>query len=123
MVSKSEDVADLLCLKLANAKNEVFGAIFMNSNHVIASIDDLFHGTINGVSVYPRVIVQRALDLNAAAVIFYHNHPSGNPEPSEADKRLTNRLKEALSLIDTLVLDHLVVGGGKYVSFSERGYL
>lgn len=117
------DVSDFLRLKLADVKNEIFGAIFLTNRNAIISTDDLFHGIIDTASVYPRVVVQRAMERNAAAVIFYHNHPSGEPEPSEADKKITSRLKEALSLVDTRVLDHLVVGGGEFVSFSERGYL
>ncbi len=97
--------------------------IFLNCRNVIIGMEDLFQGTVDHASVYSRVVVQRVMEHNATAVIFYHNHPSGTPEPSEADKKITSRLKEARSLVDTLVLDHLVVGGGDAVSFCERGYL
>jgi len=116
-------VADLLRLRLADAKNEIFGVIFLTSGHTIIGIDDLFQGTIDGALVYPRVVVQHVLERNAAAVVLFHNHPSGQSEPSQADKKITTRLKEALSLVDVRVLDHLVVGGGDVVSFSERGLI
>ncbi|MCB1819761.1 MAG: DNA repair protein RadC, partial [Gammaproteobacteria bacterium] len=80
-----------------------------------------FTGTIDGCSVHPREIVKRALELNAAAAILSHQHPSGNPEPSQADQRITTRLKEALALIDVRVLDHIIVGGTESVSLAERG--
>jgi DNA repair protein RadC len=83
----------------------------------------LFRGTINEASVYPREVVKEALRFNAAAVIFSHNHPSGSPEPSQADKLLTRRLKEGLALVDVRTLDHIVVGGKTTTSFSERGLL
>ena len=87
--------------------------------------EELFHGTIDGASVHPRVVVRRALELNAAAVIFAHNHPSGVAEPSQSDINITNKLKDALALIDVRVLDHLVVGCNVsgIVSFAERGLL
>jgi len=81
----------------------------------------MFHGTIDSASVYPREIVKEALRLNAAAVILSHNHPSGNPEPSQADKVLTQRLKEALMLVEVRILDHVIVGGMETVSFAEKG--
>jgi DNA repair protein RadC len=83
----------------------------------------MFHGTIDGASVYPREVVKEALRHNAAAVIVSHNHPSGNPEPSGADKALTQRLKEALALVDVRVLDHVIVGGSNATSFAEHGLL
>ncbi len=84
---------------------------------------ELFQGTIDGASVYPRVVVQQALTLNAAAVMFFHNHPSGVSEPSHADEVITRRLKDALALVDIRVLDHFVVTVGESVSFAERGLL
>jgi DNA repair protein RadC len=83
----------------------------------------MFYGTIDGASVHPRVVVQRALTLNAAAVVFYHNHPSGVAEPSQADVRITSKLKEALSLVDIRVLDHFVISAEESVSLAERGHL
>ena len=81
----------------------------------------MFHGTIDSALVYPREVVKEALRLNAAAVILSHNHPSGNPEPSQADKVLTQRLKEALMLVEVRILDHVIVGGMETVSFAEKG--
>ena len=85
--------------------------------------EELFRGTLDSASVYPREVVKRALACNAAALILTHNHPSGVAEPSQADQMLTRRLKEALALVDIRVLDHLVVGDGEPVSFAERGLL
>ena len=84
---------------------------------------DLFYGTIDSATVHPRVVVQRALAINAAALVLYHNHPSGVAEPSQADRVLTRRLVDALALVDIRVLDHLVVGESESVSFAERGWL
>ena len=86
-------------------------------------VAEMFQGTIDGASVHPRVVVQRALELNAAAVVFFHNHPSGVAEPSHADEAITRRLCEALALVDVRVLDHFVVAAGESMSFAERGLI
>jgi DNA repair protein RadC len=112
-----------LQLVFESYRNEVFAAIFLDNRHRVLGFEELFFGTIDGASVHPRVVVQRALDLNAAAVIFAHNHPSGVAEPSRSDEALTRRLREALGLVDIRVLDHLVVGSEGIVSFAERGLL
>lgn len=112
-----------LCLQLANRPHEVFGVLFLDSQHQLIGNEELFQGTINSTSVYPRVIVQRALLLNAAALILYHNHPSGVPEPSSADRQITERITSSLALIDVRVIDHLVIAGTASVSFAERGWL
>ncbi len=117
------DVAQFLQLALAQEKNEVFSAIFLNNKHKVLGFETLFNGTIDSSAVYPRVVVQRALDCNAAAIIFAHNHPSGCSEPSTADRQITKRLKDALALIDVRVLDHFVVSRSDYVSLAERGWL
>jgi DNA repair protein RadC len=109
--------------KLAMKEHEVFSCIFLNSQHQVLACEDLFTGTIDSTSVYPREVVKRVLHHNAAAVILSHNHPSGVPEPSQADQTITKRLQEALKLIDVRVLDHLVIGGADTVSFAERGLL
>ena len=116
-------VKDFLWLQLAGYEQEVFGAIFLDSQHQVIEYSELFYGTIDSASVYPREVVKKALQLNAGATIFTHNHPSGNPEPSDADRRITDRLKEALGLIDVRVLDHIVVGGSESVSFAEKGWV
>ncbi len=116
-------VRDYLRLKLVAAPNEIFVVVFMNSMHDVLAVEPMFHGTINATSVYPRVVLQRALQLNAAAVIFAHQHPSGTTEPSNADRLLTEQLKTALALIDVRVLDHFVIGQGTPYSFAESGLL
>lgn len=112
---------DWLRLRLAERPNEVFGAIFLDTRHRVLATEELFQGTLNGASIHARVIVQRAMAHNCGAVLFYHNHPSGIPEPSQADVSLTERLRSALALIDVRVLDHIVVGSEGAVSLAERG--
>ena len=112
-----------LRLRLQDYPHEVFACLFLDNRHRIITFEELFHGTIDGASVYPREIVRRCLHHNAAAVIFSHNHPSGIAEPSHADEEITLRLKESLALIDVRVLDHIVVGAGNSVSLAERGLL
>ena len=102
---------------------EVFGCLFLDNRHRVIAFEELFRGTIDGASVHPREVVRQALRHNAAALIFAHNHPSGVAEPSDADRRLTTRLKDALALMDIRVLDHFVVGDGEVASFAERGWI
>jgi len=116
-------VKTYLTTKLVGFEHEVFAALFLDSKHRLLEYVELFRGTIDQASVYPREVVKEALRVNAAAVIFSHNHPSGNPEPSQADKVLTRRLKEALELVEVRTLDHIVVGGEGPVSFAEQGLL
>lgn len=116
-------VKDYLRLLLADLEHEVFGLMYLSNQHRLIERDELFRGTIDGAAVYPREVVKAALAHNAAAVILYHNHPSGLAEPSQADQRLTQRLKVALGTVDIRVLDHLIVGGMDVVSFAERGLL
>jgi DNA repair protein RadC len=118
-----QDTLRYLQACLRDRPYEVFGALFLDNRHRVLAFEELFRGTLNGTAVYPREVVKRALALNAAAVILVHNHPSGVAEPSRADETLTGRLQEALALIDVRVLDHIVVGDGETVSFSERGLL
>lgn len=114
---------DYLRMLLAERKAEIFGCLYLDNRHRVIETVELFQGTIDSASVYPRVVVQQALTLNAAAVMFFHNHPSGVAEPSHADEAITRRLKEALALVDIRVLDHFVVTVGESVSFAERGLL
>ena len=118
-----EETRRYLRIRLAEYKNEVFGCLFLDNRHRIIEVAELFHGTIDGASVHPRVVVQKALELNSAAILLYHNHPSGVAEPSHADESITRRLKDALALVDVRVLDHFVVTAGESVSFAERGIL
>ncbi len=121
LVESPSVVTDYLKLKLAEEPNEQFCCLWLNNRHRMVGFDMIFQGTIDGASVHPRVVVQSALKHNAAAVILVHNHPSGDPDPSEADMRITARLKDALALIDVRVLDHVIVGGMETVSFAETG--
>lgn len=116
-------VKDYVALQLAGREQEVFAVLFLDSQHRLLRLEELFHGTLAQTSVYPREVVRRALALNAGAVILAHNHPSGVAEPSRADEHLTQALKSALALVDVRVLDHLVVGQGLVVSMAERGLL
>ena len=122
-LSDPKSAADFLKMSLASEPNEHFSALFLNTRHVVIHYEKLFHGTIDGASVYPRVVVQKALEHNAAAVIFAHNHPSGDCEPSRSDKRITKDLVDALGLINVRVLDHFVVSQSGYVSLAEQGWL
>ena len=122
-LSKPEETRNYLRLRLADYRNEVFGCLFLDNRHRIIAVRELFQGTIDGASVHPRVVVQQAMEVNAAAMVFFHNHPSGVAEPSRADEMLTRRLKDALALVDVRVLDHFVVSAGESVSFAERGLL
>lgn len=108
---------------LRDRDREVFAALFLDSQHRILTAEEISQGTLDAASVYPREVVKRALALGAAAVIFAHNHPSGVAEPSAADRLLTDRLRQALALVDVRVLDHFVVGEGAPVSFAERGWI
>ena len=116
-------VKEYLRNKLAGFEHEVFAVLFLDTRHRLIEYREMFHGTIDSVSVYPREVVKEALRLNAGAVILSHNHPSGNPEPSQADKVLTQRLKEALGLVEVRTLDHVIVAGADTVSFAERGQM
>jgi len=111
-----------LRLKLSNLEHEIFAVLFLDSQHGVIKYKEMFTGTIDGASVYPREVVKAALQHNAAAVIIAHNHPSGISSPSESDKRITQRLKDGLSLVDIRVLDHLIVGSD-ISSFAEQGLL
>jgi len=123
VLESSRDTREYLKACLRDLTHEVFCGLFLDNRHRVIAFEELFAGTLNGTAVYPREVVKYALRHNAAAVIFAHNHPSGVAEPSRADEVLTARLKEALALVDIRVLDHVVVGDGDMVSFSERGLL
>ncbi len=112
-----------LLAKLRDMPHEVFACLYLDNRHRVIAFEELFRGTIDGASVHPREVVRAALKHNAAALIFAHNHPSGVAEPSDADRRLTRRLADALALVDIRVLDHFVVGDGEVASFAERGWI
>ncbi|AKC77547.1 RadC family protein [Xanthomonas arboricola] len=121
-IHSPEQAGSYLVARCAHLPHEVFGVVFLDTQHQVLNTEHLFSGTIDGCDVHPRVVAKRALELSAAAVILFHNHPSGNPEPSEADRKVTERLKQALSLLDIRVLDHLVIGGLQHVSLASRGW-
>lgn len=116
-----ERVREFLQLEIAHREQEVFMGLFLDAQHALIEAEELFRGTLNQTSVYPREVVKRALALNAAAVVLAHNHPSGCAEPSKADAHLTRVLREALALVDVRVLDHFVVTRRAVTSLAERG--
>ena len=122
-ITSPDTTRDYLRMRMRAFQHEVFAVLFLDNRHRVIQFKEMFRGTINGASVYPREVVKEALALNAAAVIFAHNHPSGVAEPSRADIQITKRLREALELVDINLLDHFVIGDSEAVSFSERGLL
>jgi len=122
-LASPQAVRDYLRLSLGGRPHEVFVALYLDAQHRVLAVDELFRGTLTQTSVYPREVVKAALAANAAAVIFAHNHPSGVAEPSQADELLTRNLKDALGLVDVKVLDHFIVAGNRTLSFAERGLL
>ena len=123
ILSSPEDTRQYLHAVMRDYEHEVFAALFLDNRHQIICFRELFTGTIDGASVYPREVVKIALQLNAAAVIFAHNHPSGISLPSESDKQITRQLKNALSMVEVRVLDHFIVGDDGGYSFTEHGLL
>lgn len=112
-----------LQIKLAKYGYEVFCCIYLDNQHHVIGFEELFRGTINAASVYPREVLKSCLQHNAAAVLLVHNHPSGDCHPSNADEMLTKRLIEALALVDIRVLDHILIAGASSISFAERGLI
>lgn len=122
-ITSPQVARDFLILQLAELEHEVFGVLHLNNQHGVIEFEIMFRGTIDGASVYPREVVKSALAKNAAAVVFAHNHPSGAAEPSQADRRITDRLVAALQMVEIRVLDHIIVGGTDSISFAEQGLL
>jgi DNA repair protein RadC len=122
-LNSSQTAKAFLLHRLKDYPHEVFGCLFLTSHHRLLGFEELFHGTINEANVYPREVVKRGLALNAAKIILAHNHPSGNPTPSQADRDLTRLLKQTLALVDIVVIDHIVVGHEECRSFVELGYI
>ncbi|MES2218666.1 MAG: DNA repair protein RadC [Pseudomonadota bacterium] len=118
----SEAAKKFLAYHLKDHQQEVFGCLFLNSQHRILCFEELFHGTINESSVYPREVVKRALAHNAAKIILAHNHPSGDTTPSQADCDITLLLKQSLALVDIQVIDHIIVGHHECLSMAEKGH-
>jgi len=122
-MSSPQAVKDYLRVQIGVLEHEVFCVLFLDTQHRIIALKQMFRGTVTQTSVYPREVVKESLALNAAALILAHNHPSGAAEPSRADEFLTQTLKSALALVDVRVLDHLIVAGADCESFAERGLL
>jgi len=114
-------VRDYLQLQLGGLQHEVFAVLFLDSQHRLIALEEMFRGTLTQTSVYPREVVKQALTLNASSVVLAHNHPSGTAQPSRADEALTHTLKAALALVDVRVLDHFVVTASQAVSMAELG--
>ncbi|MCH2221655.1 MAG: DNA repair protein RadC, partial [Dechloromonas sp.] len=121
LMTSPQVLRDWLRLYCAGLEHEVFLALYLDAQHRLIEVEELFRGTLTQTSVYPRELVKGALARNAAALAVAHNHPSGEAEPSRADELLTQSLKQALSLVDVRVIDHFVVAGDTVVSFAERG--
>lgn len=123
VLASSASTREYLRARFRHQKSEIFSCLFLNNQHHVVKLEEMFRGTIDGAAVYPREVVRRCLEHNAAAVIFAHNHPSGVAEPSQADIAITRKLKTALETIEVRVLDHFVIGDPEVVSFAERGLL
>ena len=123
LIRSPADTEAFLQARLRHLGHEVFCCLFLDNRHRVLRFEELFRGTIDGTSVYPREVVKEALAVNAAAIILCHNHPSGVAEPSQADERITRRLKSALELVDIRLLDHLIIGDGAATSLASRGML
>ena len=122
-LSSPQDAAAFFRARLGDLSHEVFACLFLDSRHRVICFEPMFRGTLDGATVYPREVLKRALYHNAGAIILGHNHPSGDTEPSEADRRITNRLAKALALVDIRLLDHLVVSTSGHASLAERGWI
>ncbi len=123
LFSSPREIKDYLSLQLGHLSFEVFGVLLLDAQHRLIADKVMFRGTLTQTSVYPREVVKEAIMANAAALVCYHNHPSGSAEPSRADELLTKTLKDAGTLVDVRVLDHFIVGGTTTMSFAERGLL
>ena len=123
VIRSPTDTETFLQAKMRHLDHELFCCLYLDNRHRVLRFDEMFRGTIDGTSVYPREVVKEALKINAAAVILAHNHPSGVAEPSQADERITRRLKAALELVDIRLLDHLIIGDGRATSLAARGLI
>jgi DNA repair protein RadC len=122
-IRSSKEVLEYLQHNLRDKNREVFMVIYLNGRNQIIKMEEVFEGTLSTSAVYPREVVKRALDNEAAALVFVHNHPSGNPNPSKEDLTITNKLKEASQSIDVVVHDHLIIAGNEVYSFTDHGLI
>ena len=123
IITSSDEVLDFLKHNLRDKKQEIFSVIYLNGRNEIIGMEELFQGSLKTSAVYPREVVKKVLKQNAAAVIFVHNHPSGNLNPSEEDIKITNKLKDAVATIDVKVHDHLIIAGNDYYSFADNNLI
>jgi len=123
LITSSKDLFDYLYLSMRGLKKELCKVIFLNTKNRILEVEDLFEGTLNSSSVYPREIMQRSITLNAASLIFIHNHPSGDPQPSEKDREITRELVSAGNIMKIKILDHIIIGDNHYFSFADEGLI
>lgn len=123
IITSPESTREYVQLHFQGLQREQFACLFLDTRHRVIALETLFQGTLNAATVHPREVVKQALSLNAASLILCHNHPSGDPEPSQADIHITHRLKEALQLVEIQVLDHMIVGQGEILSMAERGLI
>ena len=123
LIDRPDRMRDYLRLRLSEREHEIFAVAFLDNRHRVLLFEELFRGTIDGCSVYPRVILQMAMKVNAAAVVLAHNHPSSVPDPSQADLNITRKIREALTLVDIRVLDHFILTRQSVLSFAESGLL
>jgi len=121
--SSAREIFDYLYHSMRDLKKEVFKVVYLGSQNQIIKIEDLFQGMINSIAVFPREVAEKALKTNATSLIFVHNHPSGNPEPSKSDKEITRDLVYAGRIMQIEVLDHIIIGNNKYFSFSDEGLI
>jgi len=122
-LTSASQTKDFLMAKMQSYPYEVFAALLLDSQHHVICFHEFFFGSINSAAVHPRVIAQKVLSSNAAAIILVHNHPSGDPTASISDKKITEKIVSAMHLIDVQVLDHFVIGHGKSTSFAEKGWI
>ena len=122
-IGEPSEAARYLQARCAHLDHEIFGVMFLDTRHHIIAVDHLFRGTIDGSEVHPREVAKAALQYNAVAVLFCHNHPSGNPMPSAADRAVTARLKQALALLEIRVLDHFVITADECTSMAQKGWV
>jgi DNA repair protein RadC len=123
IISSPDDTRNFLRLKLANKEHEVFSVMFLDNRHQLIEFEEMFRGTIDGASVYPREVIKRCFELNAAAIIIAHNHPSGITEPSRSDESITLSIKAVCDLMGIRLLDHLIVSKTEATSLAERGVI
>ena len=123
LLSSPKAARDYLALRFGHCEHEVYSAIYLDKRHRVLACEELFRGTIDGASVHPRIVVKQALKHNAASLLISHNHPSGETSPSQADEMISQRLRDALALIEVRLVDHIITSGGNSYSMAEHGLL